>query len=719
MPGPRLTLLQTFAGGAALVAVLLGVLAAVVLAGTRRSILDSAEKLRAAAALRAEELVLRQLSIASEAVDGVERDLDRGLVRADDPLSVEAALFRQLARDPLLAEVTLIRADRVGYGKDGEIEIAPAGRWQVSVSRASDSAESPILTRLISQGPRGFAARLRTRSWDAEFSEGAFVREGPAPDPTTHLTFRSAASRAWSGLPIWTDLAFAQLDAALPRERRRVLVSVQKAVEDSGGRFVGVIRAGILAAGIDGIAKLKVNESDPADPHRLFLADSEGRLVTRLEPEDRLELADDALRVRPARLPRAIELALSSDVLKKARGAERSGELIVDGERYLMTFRPLAATQDWLAGIVVPESAYTAELHRLRARLATAIALVLALILIGGGIALAALRRGLGSIVQGAARMRQLQFAAADTRAPFRDVQEVLGSLEQAKTAMRALGKYVPVDLVRELWSQNREPVLGGELRDLSILFTDLEGFTSLAEKLSPDELARRLGLYLQTMTEAIRSSGGTIDKFVGDAVMALWNAPTPRANHASLACQAILRCRSATQRLYASEAWQGVPALRTRFGLHRDRVMVGHFGAPERLSYTALGDGVNLAARLESLCKQYGVDAIASGAVVEEAQGEFVFRLLDRVAVKGKTSGVLVYELLGAAGEEIPNLAAARAYELAFEAYSRRDFDGAIARLQQHPGDPPSVALLQRCRSLVERPPPAHWDGVHVAATK
>lgn len=719
MRGPRLTLLQAFVGGAAVVAVLLGVLAALVLAGTRRSILQSAERLRAAAALRAEELVLRQLSVASEAVDGVERDLDRGLASADDSRSVEAALFRQIARDPLLAEVTLIRADRLGYARDGEIEIAPRGRWQVSVHRAGESPGSAILTRLVSQGPRGFAASLRTRTWDAEFSEGAFVREGPAPDPTAHLTFRSAASRAWSGQPIWTDLAFAQLDASLPRERRRVLVSVQKAVEDSDGRFLGVIRAGILAAGIDGIASLRVNEGDSADPHRVFLADSEGRLVTRLSPGDRLELRNDTLRVHPAQLPRPIELALKSEVLRKARGEGRSGEVLVDGERYLITFRPLAATQDWLAGIVVPESAYTAELHRLRARLATAIGLVLALILIGGGLALAALRRGLGSIVEGAAGMRQLEFAPAEAKAPFRDVQEVLGSLEQAKTAMRALGKYVPVDLVRELWSQNREPVLGGELRDLSILFTDLEGFTSLAEKLSPDELARRLGLYLQAMTEAIRSCGGTVDKFVGDAVMALWNAPTLRANHAPLACQAILRCRSATRSLYASGAWRGVPPLRTRFGLHRDRVMVGHFGAPDRLSYTAMGDGVNLAARLESLCKQYGVDAIVSGAAVEEAKGQFIFRLLDRVAVKGKTAGVLVYELLGAAGEEIPNLDAARAYELAFESYRQRDFAGAIARLEQHPDDPPSGALLARCRSLAERPPPPHWDGVHVAATK
>src|SRR5438067_8235351 len=137
--------------------------------------------------------------------------------------------------------------------------------------------------------------------------------------------------------------------------------------------------------------------------------------------------------------------------------------------------------------------------------------------------------------------MRMLDFAPSSTETAFRDVQGVLSGLEQAKTALRGMGKYAPLDLVRELYAQNREPALGGELREVSILFTDLEGFTSLSERLSPDELARALGLYFDAMTMAVRSRGGTVDKFIGDAVMALWNAPTPRPDHAQLACAAII----------------------------------------------------------------------------------------------------------------------------------------------------------------------------------
>jgi adenylate cyclase len=283
---------------------------------------------------------------------------------------------------------------------------------------------------------------------------------------------------------------------------------------------------------------------------------------------------------------------------------------------------------------------------------------------------------------------------------------------------MRALSKYVPVDLVRELYGKNVEPTLGAEQRELTVMFSDLEGFTSLSEKLAPAELARLLGAYLEAMTTAIRSTSGAVDKFVGDAVMALWNAPSERADHAVVACEAILRCQEATRKLYASAAWSAAP-LRTRFGLHCDRVLVGHFGAPDRLSYTAIGDGVNLAARLESLCKQYGVSVLVSDAVVERAREKFAFRLVDRVAVKGKTQAVVVYELLGRRDEAIAALPAVRRYEEAFQAYSRRDFAAACALLSSQPEDGPSRVLHERCQALIAAPPSSEWNGVHRALGK
>src|SRR5262249_45371296 len=151
---------------------------------------------------------------------------------------------------------------------------------------------------------------------------------------------------------------------------------------------------------------------------------------------------------------------------------------------------------------------------------------------------------------------------------------------------------------------------------EISLLFCDIKDFTSFSEMLPPDQLARALGQYLEVVGAAIHDTGGTIDKFIGDAVMVMWNAPVATPEHARRACRAALACRTALRDLYASPAWAGGKPWTTRFGLHRDTVLVGHFGAPDRMSYTAIGDGVNLASRIEGLNKVYGTEVLVSEAI-------------------------------------------------------------------------------------------------------
>src|SRR5262249_17266272 len=155
----------------------------------------------------------------------------------------------------------------------------------------------------------------------------------------------------------------------------------------------------------------------------------------------------------------------------------------------------------------------------------------------------------------------------------------------------------------------------------------DIEGFTTFAETTPPERLALLLGAYFAAMTEAVTAHGGTVDKYIGDALMVMWNAPASQADHAERACRAALACRRAGEALFASELWRGVPPLNPRFGIHSDEVMVGHFGAPERFAYTALGDGVNLAARLEGLNKAYGTTILVSGAVAAQVRDKLVLR--------------------------------------------------------------------------------------------
>jgi adenylate cyclase len=278
----------------------------------------------------------------------------------------------------------------------------------------------------------------------------------------------------------------------------------------------------------------------------------------------------------------------------------------------------------------------------------------------------------------------------------------------------------VPIDLVRRLYREKSEPMLGAELVEVSIMFTDIQDFTTLCENLAPNELADALGHYLEVMIAIIqRESRGTIDKFIGDAIMTFWNAPEPVADHARMACHAALRCREAGTLLTQSPDWGGWPAFGTRFGLHCAPALIGHFGARDRMNYTAMGDAVNLASRLEGLNKQYGTSIIVSEMVVKNCGEDFVFRLLDRVAVKGKSEAIRIYELLGQKGEagELHEIVAA--YEKAFVAYAARDFSAAIDLLSRQQHDAPSANLLERCRAYLEEPPPAGWDGVFVSKTK
>ena len=254
----------------------------------------------------------------------------------------------------------------------------------------------------------------------------------------------------------------------------------------------------------------------------------------------------------------------------------------------------------------------------------------------------------------------------------------------------------------------------------VSMMFSDIRGFTTISEQMSGDVLAAALGRYFQVMTKAVQDNGGIVDKYIGDSVMALWNVPKPLPDHSAAACRAAMASLAATDALYASAEGRDLPRFFTRIGLHCDTVMVGHFGAPDRMSYTALGDGVNLASRLEGLNKIYGTNIIASQAIREAAGERFCFRLLDAVAVKGKTQGVRIFELIGMGGQNTERDAIIACYERALDLYRRRDFSAASAAIaSQTTVDKPSAVLHERCLQLSQSPPDADWNGVYVATTK
>jgi adenylate cyclase len=704
--GPWLTLGRLFVLGTLGIALAVAVALFALLESSRQSILARSDTLRESDAQQVGAQISDHLGVASRTLAQIERAMQVGVLDASSPDAVEARLFAEVLDNPMVSDITLTRAKLMGYNDQGEAVLAPDDRWQVVVFRTSGDPASPVYTRRIQVKDSAWINQVRRRPAGGGLLSASFRPEPNATDPTAHPTFSVTASREYYGKAIWSDLAWSELDLALPEAQRRVVVSVQKAVDDMPGRFAGVLRVGLLTRAIDALPAARSQGSE-----RVLLCDDRGRLVARLAPGDKVQSFDDELRIVAAREPPEVAAALAR--------AGRSGGFVADGVRYLVTFQGIANSQGWMTAILVPQDFYTHDLRALRDKFLGGLLAVTLVVLAGGWLVMRKVRSSLRDVVEATRRMRGFDFAPLPARSGLREIADVLDGLERAKTSVRALGRYVPVDLVRQLYEANRDPELGGELVAISLMFTDIEGFTSLSETLSPDALARALGQYLQAMTKAVRSTGGTVDKFIGDAVMAFWNAPLRVEDHSVRACRAALQCIEQTRALYASPDWRGLPALFTRFGLHTATAMVGNFGSQERLSYTALGDGVNLASRLEGLCKQYDVGLLASEATVKASGDAFVFRRLDKVAVKGRKQWVQVYELLGKAGACDAKMPTVRTYEAALDAYLARDFRKALAALEVLTDDPPSQRLADRCRDLLEHPPPEDWDGVYVATNK
>jgi adenylate cyclase len=261
-----------------------------------------------------------------------------------------------------------------------------------------------------------------------------------------------------------------------------------------------------------------------------------------------------------------------------------------------------------------------------------------------------------------------------------------------------------------------------GQSREMTVLFSDIRGFTNFSESLPPTELAEVLNAYLSRMTAIVQKHRGTIDKYIGDAVMAFWNAPVDMPNHAESAVQAGLDMQAALLDLNKEFAARGWPAVKIGVGVNTGRMSVGNMGSAFRLSYTVMGDAVNLGSRLESITKQYGVGILATETTVAADTGH-QFMKVDVVRVKGKETPVAIFQPLGRKGELSEDAGKmAQLFEAAFGLYQKQDWQGAETLLHELAAIAPCglcETYLARIAHFRENPPAPDWDGVFVYTTK
>jgi len=258
--------------------------------------------------------------------------------------------------------------------------------------------------------------------------------------------------------------------------------------------------------------------------------------------------------------------------------------------------------------------------------------------------------RSLKSITAQAAKLQTL--AAPDSspvESYVKEIHELGLTVNLAQRAIWSFAHFVPKEIVRRVVDNSISTDLGGVRQEITIVFTDVRGFTTIAESADPDALMCQMSRYFTALTEAFLTEGGTVDKFIGDAVMVFWNAPNPQPDHVERACRAALAGKRASEQLNTQFKTEGLEPFFTRFGIHVGEAVVGNLGSAERMNYTALGSPVNLASRLEGLNKEYGTAILVSEDVYARVQHRFRFSAIASVIAKGMTRETRVYELVEA----------------------------------------------------------------------
>lgn len=393
-----------------------------------------------------------------------------------------------------------------------------------------------------------------------------------------------------------------------------------------------------------------------------------------------------------------------------------------NGEIYLASFQliPNFKEQEWYISVVIPENDFVGELKESN-KMNIIIAMI---ILILGSILITAfsktVSKSLKKLVVETHKIKNFNLTEGETiNSHIKEISQLYSGIVSMRKGLKAFKKYVPADLVRLLISKGESARLGGTKKEITILFTDIRDFTGISETTTPEKLMQHLCDYFDQLSQIIKNNQGTIDKYIGDSVMAFWGSPTADKYHALHACRTAYEIIKALNDLNKTWEHDKKPIMPTRIGIHSGEAIIGNLGSSSRLNYTAIGDTVNAGSRLESINTVYGTQIITSQATKDIVDDDFIFRPLDCIAVKGKREGFTIYELLElktpAKIEELKTFC--EESELAFKAYENRKWEVAIQHykkvLEIKPNDSVANLFIKRCDVLMKEPPPSDWDGV------
>lgn len=391
------------------------------------------------------------------------------------------------------------------------------------------------------------------------------------------------------------------------------------------------------------------------------------------------------------------------------------------GQTYLANYQVYKEyiLQDWMIGIVLPEDDFTGALKKASLiDVQTGLLILLLGILLVSAI-ISRIVRPIKKLVKQTEKIKHFDLSEQERiRSRIKEVMLLSNAIYAMRMSLKSFQKYVPATLVRRLIKAGKDVKSGGVKTPLTILFTDIKNFTTIAENMDPSELLDLMCTYFEELSKIIVAEKGTIDKYIGDSIMAFWGAPLRVKHPCHAAARAALSCIRRLQELDIQWKSQDKPLLITRIGIHIGDVVVGNVGSSERLNYTAIGDAINLASRLEGLNKIYGTSIIVSDAVYQIIKQDFVLRKIDIVALKGKIGITTIYELLAEKKNEIhfDVEGYSRRFEEGFAAYQEQNWDAAIGKFEEclriYPEDSVAAVFIKRCLHFKLKPP-LRWDGI------
>jgi len=436
--------------------------------------------------------------------------------------------------------------------------------------------------------------------------------------------------------------------------------------------------------------------------------------------------SEDSWTIFASTLPADLRIQLPQRLQKKTWNINESMPLIINDVEYISLVTSLFEGGNFRMIAVLQRSLPEALQPYMRLRFVLAGLFTIGLMLsVGGGILIArTVTKPVLTLAEGMSRVddgdytRFVTIKQKDEIGKLADTfNKMIKGLAERDRVRNLLGKVVSVAVAEELLSKEIE--LGGEEREVTVLFSDLRNFTTLCEHRSPKDILSLLNTYLTKVSAVVELNGGVVDKYIGDAIMALYGAPLRHNDDAERAINTAMNMCHALDELNSDFEQRGLPRLDMGIGINTALVVVGNMGSQTRLNYTVIGDGVNLASRLEGLSKKYGVSIIVSESTQAMSTG-FIFRELDKVIVKGKTTPIVIYQPIGKSGSiSLAILDELNAYHEGLKYYRNRQWDMAMSRFLELKTRNPNCYLYQfyinLTADLLHNPPDMEWDGTSI----